>query len=134
VTSDSYHKTTGENLFFDYPSSAIPLAGKTGTAQGANNYPWNDSSTFSAFSTDDTHPYVVTAYLEKSGYGSQAAAPAVKCTFLALSGLRATDPVELSDPLDINATVAAPPQKLADTTCWNGKDGNAVQVSVRATD
>ena len=86
VTSDSYHKTTGENLFFDYPSDAIPIAGKTGTAQGANNYPWNDSSVFSAFSIDDPRPYVVTAYLEKSGYGSQAAAPVVKCTFLALSG------------------------------------------------
>ncbi|HEX6659483.1 MAG TPA: penicillin-binding transpeptidase domain-containing protein, partial [Ilumatobacter sp.] len=74
VTSDFYHKTTGENLFFDYPGDAIPIAGKTGTAQGANNYPWNDSSVFTGFSVDDTHPYVVTAYLEKSGYGSQAAA------------------------------------------------------------
>ena len=98
VTSDFYHKTTGENLFFDYPSDAIPIAGKTGTAQGANNYPWNDSSVFSAFSVDDTRPYVVTAYLEKSGYGSQAAAPVVKCTFLALSGLRATDPGEAVRP------------------------------------
>ena len=134
VTSDFYHKTTGENLFFDYPSEAIPLAGKTGTAQGANNYPWNDSSVFAAFSVDDTRPYVVTAYLEKSGYGSQAAAPVVKCTFLALSGLRATDPVKPSDPLDLDATVAAPSQHLADTTCWNGKEGNAVQVSERTTD
>ena len=134
MASDFYHKTTGENLFFDYPSDAIPIAGKTGTAQGANNYPWNDSSVFSAFSTDDQHPYVVTAYLEKSGYGSQAAAPVVKCTFLALSGLRATDPVKPSDPLDLNATVAAPSQHLDDTTCWNGKEGNAVQVSERTTD
>ena len=134
VTSDFYHKTTGENLFFDYPGAAIPIAGKTGTAQGANNYPWNDSSVFSAFSTDDTRPYVVTAYLEKSGYGSQAAAPVVKCTFLALSGLRPTDPVKPSDPLDLNSTVAAPSQHLADTTCWNGKEGNAVQVSERTTD
>jgi penicillin-binding protein 2 len=134
VDSDYYHKTTGENLFYDYPSEAIPLAGKTGTAQGANNYPWNDSSVFTAFSTDDTRPYVVTAYLEKSGYGSQAAAPVVKCAFLALSGLRATDPVKPADPLDLNATVAAPPQHLADTTCWNGKEGSAVQVSERTTD
>ena len=85
-------------------------------------------------SVDDTFAYVVTAHLEKSGYGSQAAAPVVKCTFLALSGLRATDPVKLSDPLDINATAAAPSQSLADTTCWNGKEGNAVQVSERTTD
>jgi penicillin-binding protein 2 len=134
VTSDFYHKTTGENLFFDYPGEAIPIAGKTGTAQGANNFPWNDSSVFTGFSVDDAHPYVVTAYLEKSGYGSQAAAPVVKCTFLALSGLRATDPVKPSDPLDLNAEVAAPSQSLSDTTCWNGKEGNAVQVSERTTD
>jgi penicillin-binding protein 2 len=134
VSSDFYHKTTGENLFFDYPSDAIPIGGKTGTAQGANNFPWNDSSVFTAFSVDDTRPYIVTAYLEKSGYGSQAAAPVVKCTFLALSGLRATDPVKPSDPLDLSATVAAPSQSLADTTCWNGKEGNAVQVSERTTD
>jgi penicillin-binding protein 2 len=134
VDSDYYHKTTGENLFADYPSEAIPIAGKTGTAQGANNYPWNDSSVFTAFSLDDTRPFVVTAYLEKSGYGSQAAAPVVKCAFLALSGLRATDPVQPADPLDLNATVAAPPQQMADTTCWNGKEGSAVQVSERTTD
>ena len=135
MTSDFYHKTTGENLFFDYPSDAIPIAGKTGTAQGANNYPWNDSSVFTAFSIDDTRPYVVTAYLEKSGYGSQAAAPVVKCTFLALSGLRATDPGE-ARPIRSTSTPPSPPppQSLADTTCWNGKEGNAVQVSERTTD
>jgi len=88
---------------------------------------------FSAFSVDDTRPYVVTAYLEKSGYGSQVVV-VVKCTFLALSKLRATNPVKPSDPLDMNATVAAPSQSLADTTCWNGKEGNAVQVSERTTD
>ena len=37
-------------------------------------------------------PYIVTAYLEKSGYGSQAAAPVVKCMFLALSGITADRP------------------------------------------
>ena len=97
VTSDSYHKTTGEHLFWDYPREpeAIPLGGKTGTAQGLNNYPWNDSSAFTGFSTDGTRPYVVTAYLEKAGYGSQAAAPVVKCVFLALAGLRSTAPVAL---------------------------------------
>ncbi len=54
--SDYYHSTTGEKLFFDYPSSAIPVAGKTGTAQGASNYPWNDSSAFAAYSIDPERP------------------------------------------------------------------------------
>ncbi len=128
--------TTGEELFATYPSDAIPVAGKTGTAQGQGNYPWNDSSAFSAFAVDDTtssfgphptDPYVVTAYLEKSGYGSQAAAPVVKCMFMMLSGSVPSAPVEPSEPLDLAATVAAPPMELDDTSCYIGKDGNAVE-------
>ena len=126
VTSDFYHFTTGENLFFDYPDGAIQVAGKTGTAQGRNNYPWFDSSVFAAFSVEDEAPYVVSAYLEKSGYGSQAAAPVVKCMFLALSAIAPMDPVELSDPLDLNDTVAAPSQQLADTSCYNTRTGGGV--------
>jgi penicillin-binding protein 2 len=127
--------TTGEKLFANYPAEAIPLAGKTGTAQGANNYPWNDSSAFSAFSLDPSQPYVVTAYLEKSGYGSQAAAPVVKCTFLVLSGIKEADPVELSDPLDLDATTAAPSQSLRDTSCWIGRNGlNGVLTQDRSVD
>ena len=135
VESDFYHKTTGEHLFFDYPSEAIPLGGKTGTAQGANNYPWNDSSVFTGFSLDETQPYVVTAYLEKSGYGSQAAAPVVKCTFLVLSGLTPKPEVELADPLDLNSTEAAPSQALpTNPDCWNSKLGNGVITEDRTVD
>jgi penicillin-binding protein 2 len=126
VTSDSYHATTGENLFFDYPSDAIPVAGKTGTAQGLGNFPWNDSSAFVAFSTDQQRPYVVAAYLEKSGYGSQAAAPVVKCAFMALSGSTPMDPVELAPQLDLNSAVAAPSQQLADTSCYTTRAGGGV--------
>jgi penicillin-binding protein 2 len=116
-----YRSTTGEKLFYFYPSSAIPLAGKTGTAQGAGNYPWNDSSAFAAYSLDENRPYTAVAYLEKAGYGSQAAAPVVKCMFLQMSGLHRADPVVLSDPLDTEATVAAPQRNLADTSCYNGR-------------
>jgi penicillin-binding protein 2 len=123
VESDFYHFTTGENLFFDYPQEAIQIAGKTGTAQGAQNFPWNDSSVFTGFSIDEANPYVVTAYLEKSGYGSQAAAPVVKCTFLALSGITPLDPVEQADPLDLNSRRAAPSMELADTGCYNARFG-----------
>ncbi len=56
VESDFYHLTTGENLFYDYPDDAIPIAGKTGTAQGASNFPWNDSSVFTGFSIDEAQP------------------------------------------------------------------------------
>jgi penicillin-binding protein 2 len=118
TTSDQYHSTTGEKLFDGYPSAGIPIAGKTGTAQGAFNYPWNDSSAFAAYSEDPERPYTVTAYLEKSGYGSQAAGPVVKCMFLQLSGIAPTDPVVLSEPLDTSSNVAAAPQRLADTSCF----------------
>ena len=68
--------------------NVLPIAGKTGTAQGAGSYPWNDSSAFAAFSLDDTKPYTVVAYLEKSGFGAKAAAPVVKCIFTALPARR----------------------------------------------
>jgi penicillin-binding protein 2 len=151
VNSDYYHKATGEHLFRDYPDNAIPLAGKTGTAQGAGNYPWNDSSVFTGFAIDPStelfppnqdDPYVVSAYLEKSGFGSQAAAPVVKCIFLALSDPKRMDPVELSEPLDINARVAAPPMTMpgADRlpvvgpSCWNSRYGSGVLTQIRDTE
>ena len=124
TTSDFYHSTTGEKLFYFYPRSAIPVAGKTGTAQGAGNYPWNDSSAFAAYSRDPARPYTVTAYLEKSGYGSQGAGPVVKCMFLQLSGIAPTDPVVLSDPLDTESEVAAGPKRLVDTSCYDGRSSN----------
>ncbi len=125
-TDIPYHSTTGEKLFFDYPDDAIPVAGKTGTAQGKGNYPWNDSSAFTAFSLDDADPYVVTAYLEKAGYGSQAAAPVVKCAFMMLSGSIRSAQVRVSEPLDESSTVAAEPQRLDDITCFNRRGGATV--------
>jgi penicillin-binding protein 2 len=115
-----YHATTGENLFKGFP---IDIAGKTGTAQGAASLPWNDSSAFGAFSQDDTLPFTIVAYLEKSGYGSKAAAPVAKCTFLAIAGQVDTDPVLVSDPLDLNGTVPAPPKVLANQACLGGTTG-----------
>jgi penicillin-binding protein 2 len=120
VTSDSYHKTTGELLFKSYPYAALPIAGKTGTAQGLGNLPWNDSSAFGAFSLDPTQPYSAFAYLEKSGYGSQAAAPVVKCLFMAMAGKYKIDPVVAADPLNISSSAAAPPAYLRNPTCLSG--------------
>ena len=125
-TDIPYHSTTGEKLFFDYPDDAIPVAGKTGTAQGKGNYPWNDSSAFTAFSLDDNDPYVITAYLEKAGYGSQAAAPVVKCAFMMLSGSIRSAPVRVSAPLDESSTVAAGPQRLDEVSCFNRRGGAIV--------
>ncbi|MFM8266639.1 MAG: penicillin-binding transpeptidase domain-containing protein [Ilumatobacteraceae bacterium] len=120
VDYDFYHATTGQRLFRGFP---VAIAGKTGTAQGAASLPWNDSSAFGAFGLAPDVPYTIVAYLEKSGYGSKAAAPVTKCLFLALTGFIRTDPVYISDPLDPTATVAAPPKQLRDTTCLSGSSG-----------
>jgi penicillin-binding protein 2 len=119
-----YRATTGESLFKDYPYSLLPIAGKTGTAQGAGQYPWNDSSAFGAFSTDPAHPYTAFAYMEKSGYGSKAAAPVVKCIFTALAQPSLADPVVPSDPLDLASPYVAEPMELRDDTCLGGYDGS----------
>jgi penicillin-binding protein 2 len=112
-----YHATTAEVLFESYPMNLLPVAGKTGTAQGAGSYPWNDSSVFGGFSLDQSKPYTVVAYLEKSGFGSKAAAPVVKCIFTALGNPAVMDPVLPSDPLDINALDPAPSTQLTDSSC-----------------
>ena len=115
-----YHATTGEKLFAGFP---VKIAGKTGTVQGAGNLPWNDSSAFGAFGLESDVPYTVFAMLEKSGYGSKAAAPVTKCMFLALTGAVPTDPVLPSDPLELAGTAAALPRQLTDPTCLSGSSG-----------
>lgn len=120
VRSDIYHSTTGEKLFRSYPSRSLPIAGKTGTAQGAGNLPWNDSSVFGAFSKDPNQPYSIVAYLEKSGYGSRAAAPVVKCVFTALAGKTTVAKAVPADPLDIASFAVASPQLLPNPLCLVG--------------
>jgi penicillin-binding protein 2 len=115
--------TTAEELFrIGYPENAIPIGGKTGTAQGFGSYPWNDSSVFAAVSTDDARPFTVVSYLEKSGFGSRGAAPVVKCMYLALSGITPLDPVNVSEPLDLDSTEPAPPAAPVDTACMATTD------------
>lgn len=120
VDSDRYHATTGERLFATYPYEALPIAGKTGTAQGAASLPWNDSSAFAAFSLDPFQPYTVSAYLEKSGYGSKAAAPVTKCVFMALAGAVKTPEVTPSNPLDLTSLRPAPDRRLPSNRCLGG--------------
>lgn len=114
--------TTAMELFgTGYPdgsdSSYIPVGGKTGTAQGYKSFPWYDSSAFVGVSMDESRPWTVAAYLERAGYGSQAAGPVVKCLFTYLSGHAPANPVVLSDPLDITSTKAAEPAGYVDMGC-----------------
>ena len=114
VDSDIYHRATGETLFGEFP---IPLAGKTGTAQGAANLPWNDSSAFGAFGKTDEAPYTVVAYLEKSGYGAKAAGPVTKCMFQAVTDPTVLAPVLISDTLDLSSSLPAPSNPLVNSAC-----------------
>jgi len=119
---DGYHKTTGELLFRGYPYAELPIAGKTGTAQGFGNLPWNDSSAFGAFSLSPRleYRYSTFAYLEKAGYGSQAAAPVVKCLYIALAGKYRFDPLNVADPLNTASSIAAQPMYLRNPSCLVG--------------
>ncbi|MET0144595.1 MAG: penicillin-binding transpeptidase domain-containing protein [Ilumatobacteraceae bacterium] len=121
------HSTTAEELFADYPAGAIPVAGKTGTAQGRGNYPWNDSSAFAAYSEDPEQPYTVVSYLEKSGFGSTGAAPVVKCMFLALSGITPLDPVVVSEPLDTTSEVPAESLPNVGTECMASTNAGTIR-------
>jgi len=121
--------TAGELFEYRYngESWTIPVGGKTGTAQGANSYPWNDSSVFAAININSPeNPYTVVAYLEKSGFGSRAAAPVVKCIFMALADPTRLAPVAVSEPLDTSATRAAQLLPTPDLGCMAGTDGDNV--------
>ena len=115
----TYHKTTGELLFRGYPYAELPIAGKTGTAQGLGNLPWNDSSAFGAFSLSPRaeYKYAAFAYLEKSGYGSQAAAPVVKCMYIALAGKYRFDNLNVAEQLNTSSNLAAQPMYLRNPSC-----------------
>jgi len=104
---NSHHYTTGELLFRNYPYPSLPIAGKTGTAQGSQSKPWFDSSVFASFSLDKTRPYTVVSYLEKAGYGAKASGPVVKCLMELLAGQVVKDPVTMSDPLNTATLVPA---------------------------
>ena len=97
------------------PTNAIPIAGKTGTAQGPGSYPWNDSSVFAAFSLDDAAAVHRRVLPREVRVRLRGAAPVVKCMYLALSGITPLDPVNVSEPLDLDSTEPAPPAAPVDT-------------------
>jgi hypothetical protein len=105
----------------EYDFAALPVVGKTGTAQGAD--PSNaqlDSSLFVGFGpagTAEQPRYAVGAIIEKGGFGADGAAAIVKCVFEALSGQTPMDEPVHSVPLDRNSNQAAVLPPLADKSC-----------------
>lgn len=74
---------TATPVFQGFPQAKFPLAGKTGTAEVAGK---QETALFVGFGPIDAPRYVVTAVLEESGLGSQAAAPVVRQIFDGLTG------------------------------------------------
>jgi penicillin-binding protein 2 len=73
---------TAVTTFDGFPFGAMPLAGKTGTAQNGEDPESGierpDTSLFAAFSTGGESAWTAAAVLEFSGSGGSAAAPAIR--------------------------------------------------------
>jgi penicillin-binding protein 2 len=75
---------TAAGAFGGYPNGQVCVAGKTGTAQIMGK---NATSVFASFAPCDNPKYVVVVMLPDSGYGADAAAPAVRQIWDGLYGL-----------------------------------------------
>jgi penicillin-binding protein 2 len=73
---------TAQTTFGGFPFSSMPLAGKTGTAQTGEDPKTGierpDNSLFVAFTVGGPSAWTASAMFEYSGFGSSAAAPAVR--------------------------------------------------------
>ncbi|MBK9181026.1 MAG: penicillin-binding protein 2 [Acidimicrobiales bacterium] len=109
----STEEGTAYGPFAGFPLAEFPLAGKTGTAQTRANEDVFDTSLFVGFGPVFNPEYVVAAVLEEAGFGSTAAAPAVRRVFDGLAGL-APFPTASEAPLfGAPAPAATPPAEQA---------------------
>jgi penicillin-binding protein 2 len=92
VTADP--KGTAYAAWQGFDLSAIPVAGKTGTAQvGAQAEGKGDTSVFAGFFPANAPRYVVVAVVEQGGMGAQTAAPIVRRVIESMNGIANPDPV-----------------------------------------
>jgi len=75
---------TAEGTFAGFPLSQIPVAGKTGTAEGVNAQP---TAWFASFAPANDPKYAVVVVISQGGTGATAAAPAVRKIYEALFGV-----------------------------------------------
>jgi penicillin-binding protein 2 len=76
-------KGTATSVFRGFPNDTWPVAAKTGTAQVSKKA---DTAVFAAFGPATDPKYVITVFLEESGFGGVAAAPVARRLFDVLSG------------------------------------------------
>ena len=80
---------TAAGAFGGFPLSKVCVAGKTGTAQLFGK---NTTSVFASFAPCNNPKYVVVVMLPGSGYGADAAAPAVRQIYDGIYGLEGRKP------------------------------------------
>jgi penicillin-binding protein 2 len=76
---------TATGVFANYPMNALPVAGKTGTAQNGvdpkTGHERQDTGLFVGFGPPVNAQYVAMAVLEQAGFGADTAAPVVRDFF-----------------------------------------------------
>jgi penicillin-binding protein 2 len=87
---------TAYGAFLGYPNSALPVAGKTGTAQVRGK---QDTAVFAAFAPADNPQYAVSVVMEEAGFGGASAAPVARRIFAGLAGQPIT-PIQLGTGVD----------------------------------
>jgi penicillin-binding protein 2 len=119
---------TAAHTFEDYNYGAMPIAGKTGTAQDAGQEGSKDDSLFAAYGPTGgpgTAQWAVGTVIEDAGFGAWAAAPVVKCIFAALGDPSRMAPLVQSDPLDKTATTPTAVGDMPNSSCLNINDARA---------
>jgi penicillin-binding protein 2 len=79
---------TAVSTFRGFEQTFFRVAGKTGTAEVRGR---DDTSVFTAFAPAEAPRFVAVAFLEESGFGGQAAAPAVRRILEPLAGQEMTE-------------------------------------------
>jgi penicillin-binding protein 2 len=80
---------TATSVFRGFPNDTWTVAAKTGTAQVSKKA---DTSVFAAFGPATAPQYVISVFLEESGFGGVAAAPVARRLFDVLSGFKPMPP------------------------------------------
>ena len=92
VTADP--KGTAYAAWQGFDLGAIPVSGKTGTAQvGVQEEGKGDTSVFAGFFPANAPRYVVVAVVEQAGMGAQTAAPIVRRVVESMNGIANPEPV-----------------------------------------
>ncbi|HEX6786294.1 MAG TPA: penicillin-binding protein 2 [Acidimicrobiales bacterium] len=119
---------TAARTFEDYNYRAMPIAGKTGTAQDASQEGSKDDSLFAAYGPTGgpgTAQWAVGTVIEDAGFGAWAAAPVAKCIFAALGDPSRMAPLVQSDPLDKTATTPTSVGDMPNSSCLAINDARA---------